>query len=146
MHSFIIDVDNTLVDLKKLENKYLEGCVETNNWGPLETRYGFCNPKKGAIVLINQLIQAGFNPIFLTARNGTKVCRKITLRQIRQCLGLESINLFMRRPGDNRPDVEIKKEIYAANLSELNCVLAVDDRLPVIKMWVDLGLSVIIIY
>jgi len=49
----------------------------------------------------------------------------------------------MRKSGDRRPDVEIKKEIYENEIFPKYEVYAIfDDRLSVCRMWYELGLFV----
>lgn len=50
--------------------------------------------------------------------------------------------LFMRRAKDNRPDYEIKSEIYFENIEPFYEVYAAfDDRDQVVKAWRDLGIK-----
>lgn len=52
-------------------------------------------------------------------------------------------HLFMRKPGDHRPDDIVKEEIYHNNIEENWAVLGVfDDRPKVCRMWRKLGLKV----
>lgn len=50
--------------------------------------------------------------------------------------------LFMRPLKDNRPDTEIKREIYETFLEDKDIVAVFDDRPCVVDMWNDLGLTV----
>ena len=50
--------------------------------------------------------------------------------------------LIMRFAGDNRPDEEVKRELYEAHILGKYEVLAViDDRNKVVKMWRSIGLT-----
>ena len=50
--------------------------------------------------------------------------------------------LFMRPLKDNRPDTEIKREIYETFLEDKDIIAVFDDRPCVVDMWNDLGLTV----
>jgi hypothetical protein len=49
--------------------------------------------------------------------------------------------LYMREDDDNRPDTEIKLDIYNKHLKNLDILCVLDDRNSVVKMWRDLGLT-----
>lgn len=50
--------------------------------------------------------------------------------------------LYMRATGDNRPDAEVKREIYEKILAEYNVRFVLDDRTRVVEMLRDMGLPV----
>ena len=53
----------------------------------------------------------------------------------------DSVPLFMRKDRDERPDQEVKKDIYRAYIEPHYTVQAIfDDRDRVVKMWRELGL------
>jgi len=50
--------------------------------------------------------------------------------------------LLMRQTGDNRPDAEVKEEIYRQHIEPFYDIdFVLDDRNRVVKMWRDLGLT-----
>lgn len=52
--------------------------------------------------------------------------------------------LYMRAEGDNRPDAEVKAEIYdAAIFPNYNVKYVIDDRNSVVEMWRGKGLTVL---
>lgn len=94
--------------------------------------------------------------IFLTGRDGTDECKELTVEWITKNFMAKKIELFqdngklfrewnwdlyMRAPGDKRPDWEVKYEIYdkfiAPNYQVINIF---EDRDSVVKMWRDKGL------
>jgi phosphoglycolate phosphatase-like HAD superfamily hydrolase len=57
--------------------------------------------------------------------------------------GIHYDALHMRRPGDQRPDDVVKREIYEQHIEDNHQVLFVlDDRAQVVRMWRSLGLTV----
>lgn len=81
-----------------------------------------------------------YDIIFVSGREGTDECRKLTERWLAYNFGGE-ISLKMRRKGDFRPDEVVKAEIYHNEIEPYYEVIAVfDDRDKVVKMWRDLGI------
>ena len=47
----------------------------------------------------------------------------------------------MRPKGDNRPDTEVKREIYEREIRDkYNVLLVIDDRNSVVQQWREMGL------
>jgi len=83
--------------------------------------------------------------LFVTGREGTEQCRKDTLEWItsnfRDPACDEVWELFMRKEGDYRKDVEVKEEIYENDIEPYyNVITAFDDRDSVVKMWREKGI------
>ena len=78
------------------------------------------------------------NIIFLSGREAKYY--EPTREWIRKQLRFEEPVLFMRKTGDFRKDAIIKAEIYKEKIEPNYEVIACfDDRLPVVKMWYELG-------
>lgn len=76
----------------------------------------------------------------LSGRDG--ICREETIRWLEKFIDLKDWNnvpktyLIMRPEGDNRPDTEVKKEMYQKYIQEKYYVQCVyDDRQKVVDMW-----------
>ena len=52
-------------------------------------------------------------------------------------------HIFMREGSDYRPDFEVKKDIYNANIAILgyNIDFALDDRNQIVDMWREMGIK-----
>lgn len=127
---YLCDIDGTLADHQGIRSPYDESKVHLDK--PLPT----CK-------IINSLIQSNYTIIFFSGR--TEVCKDTTIEWLAKHLILNptSINLYMRKNGDNRADDIIKKELYNTYIVNKYNVLGVfDDRLRVIRMWESLGLFV----
>ena len=56
--------------------------------------------------------------------------------------GVEYDSIYCRTEGDNRPDTEIKKELFDAHIrGKFNVKYVIDDRPSVCRMWRSLGLK-----
>jgi hypothetical protein len=70
------------------------------------------------------------------ARAGTSVW-------IAEHIGVPGEALLMRAAGDDRPDELVKRELYERHVAPRYSVTAViDDRMKVVRMWRELGLTV----
>jgi predicted kinase len=94
--------------------------------------------------------------IFITGRDGTDECEKLTKEWIYKnfeeeeqryyffngvCYREWNWQLYMRTPDDKRPDYEVKKEIYNNFIKpEYQVINIFEDRDSVVKMWREEGL------
>lgn len=83
--------------------------------------------------------------IFVSGRDS--ICRHETTEWIQDNMGLmyQSIELYMRKEGDQRKDTIVKEEIFWDNIADHYNVLSVfDDRPCVVEMWYDIGIPNVI--
>lgn len=85
---------------------------------------------------------AAFTLIYTTGRK--EQCRRKTANWLRSFGIFHNMDLmFMRPDNDNRPDHEFKLDLYRTKIEpEYNVLFAIDDRESVVKMWRNLGLTV----
>ena len=77
--------------------------------------------------------------ILVSGRNDR--CRDITERWLEENK-IQYNDLFMRKDGDMRKDVVVKKEIYEAEIKDkYNVLFVLDDRNQTVRGWRDLGLK-----
>jgi len=136
----IFDIDCTLSDAdwryhlieKKPKNwvKYFELSIEDA-------------PIREAVDILNNYKQSpGFKILFVTGRNES--VRKITLDWLRTNIhpDISTYSLYMRKDGDYRPGVVIKKEILEQDiLPHCTVVAAFDDREDICKMYSEHGIT-----
>lgn len=131
----LFDLDGTLA----LMGKGTPGRRKPYEWD----RVGEDDPNQPIVRLARILRRAGFPAIYISGRDES--CREQTLMWLDH--HVESVSderLLMRPHKDNRPDHEIKLEIYK-NSIEPNYRIAyvLDDRNAVVAMWRGLGLTVL---
>lgn len=80
------------------------------------------------------------NILFVTARG--EECYYDTLQWLEDHLHLgKEPPLFMRKPGDNREDADVKSDIYENNIKDhYNVEYVLDDREGPVRMWRGKGL------
>ena len=97
------------------------------------------------IVRLVQEIGENREVIFVSGREG--VCYSVTSLWLQKNLGFASADafeLYMRPVGDFREDSVVKKEIYRTFIEDDFVIdYVIDDRNSVVKMWRDLGLTVL---
>ncbi|MFD0555588.1 hypothetical protein FB566_0795 [Stackebrandtia endophytica] len=107
-----------------------------------ESRVGWDSPNPTVIAVVAALHDAGHAIVFVTGR--TSGCRLDTTKWLQAHVPVPYELLLMRRPGDQRPDQTIKRELYTRSIRPRYRVLCVlDDRDRVVKMWRGLGLTVL---
>lgn len=101
--------------------------------------------------LLQILMDANIQILFVSGREGTDQCRKDTEDWLKQNLQNYHVSkldgeydkfiLFMRKQKDYRPDEVIKKEIFENQIKDNFDIIAVfDDRNKVVNMWRDIGM------
>lgn len=131
----LCDVDGTVALMGKGE----AGRRRFYDWH----RVGEDDPNQPIINLVNVLRAGGYPIVFVSGRD--EVCRDATWTWlIRRRVAEEGELLFMRARKDNRPDNEVKLEIYRREIEPRWPVAWVlDDRDQVVQMWRSLGLTVL---
>lgn len=95
-------------------------------------------PKPEVVEVVRSLWMAGHKIIFVSGRKA--VCKEDTYNWlIKYCPPF--ISMYMRKDKDNRPDTEIKKEIYEEHIKgKYQIICAIDDRQRIVDMWREEGL------
>ncbi len=127
--TYLVDIDGTVA---------LRGERGPYDWDRVDED----RPNEPVIRLLEALDGTSlFQFVFLSGR--PEVCREATEKWLATHVGVEWGRLFMRDTGDNRPDNEVKQEIFDREIRErYNVVGVFDDRNKVVAMWRSLGLPV----
>lgn len=133
----IVDIDGTVA---------LMGKGQPGRRGPYDWhRVGEDNPNQPIIDLVNTLRQSGHMIWFVSGRD--EVCRAETSTWlIKHGAALGGEPLLMRAHKDNRPDDEVKRELYEREIAPTfggRVAYVIDDRDKVVRMWRSLGLTVL---
>jgi predicted kinase len=125
--AIIIDIDGT-VALKGTRDPFDESLVHRDQ------------PNHDVIHVVQQLVEAGHYPVFLSGRSDK--CLDATYDWIVKHVALKEFDLHMRKAGDYRKDCYMKMELFDKHVRDKYDVLCVfDDRDQVVSMWRDLGLT-----
>lgn len=96
-------------------------------------------PNVPVVELVNELAKLDYSVIITSGRK--RQCEAETVRWL-ELNGVPWHELHMRADADNRPDVEVKREIYDREIDPFYEVAWVfDDRNAVVAMWRELGLT-----
>lgn len=112
--------------------------------GPYDwSRVGEDEPNLPVIALVRILREAGHRIVFCSGRDA--VCIGETWRWlVDHGVALPGDDLFMRAEKDNRPDHEVKAEIYDREIvGNYDVRYVLDDRSAVVRMWRERGLTVL---
>jgi len=82
----------------------------------------------------------GYKVIILTGRGLKEGHLEVTKAWLDEN-GVNYDEIYSRQPGDERPDTEVKKELYDTHIkNRFNVKYVIDDRPSVCRMWRSLGL------
>lgn len=131
---FLVDIDGTLA----LRDESAPDCRTPYEWH----RVGEDLPNRPVITVVRALAAAGHRIVYVSGRS--ERCRAATGVWLAEHVGVPGEALLMRRRRDNRRDDIVKKELYRRLVKPRWEVIAVlDDRDQVVRMWRDLGLTVL---
>lgn len=134
MTAFLVDVDGTIA----LRDESVPGCRGPFDWDRVHED----KPNQPVIEVVRALAVTRHLVIYLSGRSNA--CYRSTLTWIDRHVGVPGDGLFMRDEGDYRPDDVVKRELYEMHVEPYCDVVAVlDDRDKVVRMWRDLGLTVL---
>lgn len=135
--ALIIDLDGTLADIR-VRLKHLQG--RKKDWKSFNKSLETDQIHDWCRELINRFA-SDHDIIIVSGR--TDDLKQDTIDWLNQ-YRVTYHHLFMRNAHDNRPDHEIKLEIYEQHIREkFSVVFVVDDRQKVVDMWRGEGLIVL---
>ena len=105
------------------------------------TRVGEDEPNQAVINAVRAMHAAGYGVIYCSGRDDS--ARADTEAWLDLHVGVKYLALHMRALGDSRKDSIVKKEIFEREIRDNYRVVGVfDDRMQVVRMWRELGLTV----
>ena len=130
----MVDVDGTVA----LMGKGIPGRRGPYEWD----RVGEDDPCQPVIDLVRDLRTCGYLIAFLSGRD--EVCRLQTwMWLVAHGAAQDGDELWMRPRKDNRPDNEVKIELYQRYVAPRSVKYVLDDRDQVVKAWRAIGLTVL---
>lgn len=131
---FLVDIDGTVA----LRDEDSPKCRGPFDW----RRVGEDIPNEPVIAVVRAIAAAGHPIIYMSGRS--EECRAATSVWIAEHVRVPGVALLMRPRGDSRPDDVVKRLLYRRMIKPNYEVVAVlDDRDRVVRMWRDLGLTVL---
>ncbi|MGH3374134.1 MAG: DNA polymerase beta superfamily protein [Actinoallomurus sp.] len=131
---FLVDLDGTVA----LRDETRPDVRRFYDWH----RVGEDLPNRPVVGVVHALVRSGHRIIYLSGRSES--ARAATSVWIAEHVGVPGEALLMRASDDSRPDSVIKRELYERYVAPRYTVTAVlDDRNTVVRMWRDLGLTVL---
>ncbi|HEX5597289.1 MAG TPA: AAA family ATPase [Micromonosporaceae bacterium] len=124
----LVDIDGTIALL--------------NGRSPYDmTRVGEDRPNHAVIAAVQAMHSTGHGIVYCSGRDAS--ARAATEAWLDRHVGVPYLELHLRAVGDNRKDSVVKREIFEREIRDRYEVLGVfDDRMQVVRMWRELGLTV----
>ncbi|MFI7573631.1 AAA family ATPase [Micromonospora sp. NPDC049497] len=105
------------------------------------TRVGEDEPNPAVIAAVRAMHAAGYGVVFCSGRDAS--ARAATEAWLDRHVKVPYLALHLRAVGDSRKDSVVKREIYEREVADRYRVVGVfDDRMQVVRMWRELGLTV----
>lgn len=128
--AIIVDVDGTIA--------HNDGHRKPFEWNKVNGD----KPVVGVIKFIQEFIKHMIHVEIIYVSGRMDICSSETMVWIGENVSPIMDKLIMRKTGDYRSDVVVKREIYEDQIEPFYDVIGVfDDRNKVVKMWRDIGLT-----
>lgn len=125
--AIIVDLDGTLFDMTGVRTAF--------EWDKVHLDA----PRPNVVKMVKLLEYEGYKIIFMSGRDS--VCRHATWDALEKHV-TEPGWLFMRKEGDNRPDCQIKEELFWKYVApNFDVKFAIDDRDQMVYHWRAMGLE-----
>ncbi len=134
--AIIVDLDGTLCNNAHRQHLYDK---QHKDWKLINEESKYDTVNNWCLEIVNLFSLNGYKIIFLTGRSAHSW--DVTEDWLNRNVGPGvDWKLMMRPKSDKREDSTVKAEIFARDIAPFFDVLfAVDDRLPVVNMWRDIG-------
>lgn len=145
--AIIVDVDGTLVDVSSLRHYVIstineDGSYKTKDFDQFHTEAINCPPIQKTVDLVRDWAAKGVEILILTARSqryGRHTGFFLAMHDI------PSSAMFMRKNGDNRHDVDVKRDILTVLFTRYNILAAIDDNPSVVALWQEHGIPTTVV-
>lgn len=135
----ICDLDGTLCDVRHRRH-LVEG--QKKDFKAFHKALVHDTPFQDMLTKVIEFEKSGVQIVFVTGRPVTYMDETVEWLS-KHFPKMFSFRLYLRPEKDNRPDTEVKAEIYDRCIKdELEVVKVYDDRPSVIRMWREKGLEV----
>jgi phosphoglycolate phosphatase-like HAD superfamily hydrolase len=129
----IFDIDGTLADVSERIHHVRK---KPKNWDAFFEGMAQDRAVRSIVRLCNLMFDSGFKVILCSGRNEEH--RAETIEWLNK-QGVRYHELLLRRDGDRRSDVAVKREILAG-IDKSRVLFVVEDRSRVVEMWRSEGL------
>ena len=147
----IVDIDGTIANLdhrlhfiQAANTSQVYGSVSTKDWNGFFEALSDDTPFNKIIISVNNLKRMGFTVLLLSGRSAHT--GHATVEWL-QKYTIMFDHIFMRQTGVQRPDFEIKRELFNAmlhaGLRKDAIKIVIDDRESVCEVWRELGLPLV---
>lgn len=135
--SFIYDVDGTLADVSGIRH-YVTDDPQRKNFQKFHAAASYCRPHEDIVKMAQMTAEFGIYNFIVTARS--EMWRYRTAVWLRKW-EIPYAALLMRANGDQRKDVDVKRDILAQIRAKgYHVSYAVDDNPSVIELWRSEGI------
>lgn len=138
----IVDVDGTLCDVSSVRHHV---AARPKNFDAFHAASAQCPPIAQAVAFVEKHHAAGRTVVVVTARRYQ--WETLTHDWLTRHLPVPFVGPFMRGDLDNRPDVEVKRDIHEILLRDhgFRIVEAIDDNPSIVALWQELGIPTTVV-
>lgn len=139
-HAVGFDMDGTLNDIRPV--RHFVDKVANNGRRDFDSFHRgslFCPPNREVVQMLKDAKEAGFAILITTARS--EQYREVSQRWLHE-QGIEFDNYYCRANNDQRPDYEVKKDMYDEISKHYDLVHQVDDNPQAVSAWQEKGVLV----
>lgn len=136
----LVDMDGTLCDVRAVIHLQ----AEPDGFAAFHEGCAQCPPNPAVVDWCIEHHSRGHQLLVVTGRDGW--ARGLTAQWISQHLPVPIGGLHMRRDGDARSNIEIKREIHRRLAVDYDIRAAIDDDPEIVGLWQELGIPVAMVF
>ena len=135
----IVDMDGTLCDVSSVAHLQ----EEPDGFVAFHQACAECPPYRAVIDWCVDHHRRGHEIVIVTGRDDYS--RELTLQWLAEHLPVPTAGVYMRRDGDYRSNVEVKREIHSDLVAIFDIHAAIDDDPEVVGLWLEIGIPVAVV-
>lgn len=135
----IVDMDGTLCDVSEVVHLQ----AEPDGFTAFHHACAQCPPFPAVVQWCVDHYRRGHQILIVTGRDDCS--RELTVRWLAEHLPVPTAGIHMRRDGDFRSNVDVKREIHRDLESKFDIHAAIDDDPEVVGLWLQIGIPVALV-
>ncbi len=132
----VVDMDGTLCDVSSV----LHLQAEPDGFAAFHQACAQCPPHRAVVEWCLDHHSRGHEILIVTGRDA--FAHGLTVGWLAEHLPVPTAGVHMRRDGDCRSNVDVKREIHEALVRAYDIRAAIDDDPEIVELWLEIGIPV----
>ena len=135
----IVDMDGTLCDVSAVVHLQ----AEPHGFNAFHHACAQCPPNNAVVDWCIDYHSQGHEILIVTGRDAW--AHGLTVQWLLEHLPVPTAGVYMRRDGDCRSNIDVKREIHSRLAPEYDIRAAIDDDAEILGLWQEIGIPVTLV-